>query len=430
MLGYVLNNMSIFNQLGLRLNIILAMFSKVIGLVASFLIIPILLNALGVEQYGIWVALSSVAAWLLFFDFGLGNSFKNTVAGGGVNKTIKEYSLAFSLYFYVALFLILLFILFLSFTKIEPNVVIVLAILYLPLCVFFPLRLFSFGIQGYRLVGVNSLIETSRVFIWLSFAIYYVYFNEGKELNVLACIFVIATLVPQVCQFLLFKSHAGFSIVPKLISLPKILKEDSFKVGIRFFVIQVSSLISFNLGNVLIISNFGPGDVALYDVCNKVFVAALSVFNMVIAVVWPEFTKAFSSKDAQRCRRLYVILLLMACCFCSSVMIVAFNFQLILNVMSIDSLLKLNDNLVWSIALLTCLQAFAYCGAVLLNASNDLGLQIVLAIVSLATIIPVFYLLVSFGFGLSSYPLSTSLLVLLGVVLYNIKAVQKIMVLK
>ena len=190
--------------ISLKGNIVIAMLSKISGLIASFVMIPILLKSLGVDQYGLWVTLSSVAAWLLFFDFGLGNSFKNTIATKSKAIMQKEYSLAFSLFSYVGIFLALSLIFLFHIVGFVEGENTTILLLYLPLSLLFPLRLFGFGLQGLRLVGLNSLLETLRIFIWLLFAIAYVYLAEGEKLYILSIIFVTANIIPQIIQFFLF----------------------------------------------------------------------------------------------------------------------------------------------------------------------------------------------------------------------------------
>jgi O-antigen/teichoic acid export membrane protein len=400
----------------------LSVFSKISGLIASFVMIPILLKSLGVDQYGLWVTLSSVAAWLLFFDFGLGNSFKNTIATKSKAIMQKEYSLAFSLFSYVGIFLALsLIFLFLIVGFVEGENTTIL-LLYLPLSLLFPLRLFGFGLQGLRLVGLNSLLETLRIFIWLLFAIAYVYLAEGEKLYILSIIFVTANIIPQIIQFFLFKSKCGFSLKPRFISPNLIVKQDSFKLGLKFFIIQLSSLVSFNLGNVLIYNHFGANHVAMYDIFNKVFVAALSVFNMSIAVMWPEISKAYADADFIKCKKYHNLLILIAIAFCLGLLVVAFNFDILLHLLKIDSVLIIDWPLLWSVYFLTSLQAIAYCGAVFFNATGKLKVQIILALASIVFIYPLFQLLLHFDIGIKSYPVSVSIMVLIGAVVYNVQA--------
>ena len=46
----------------------------------NLLLVPILINFLGVEKYGVWIAATSIIAWMNFFDVGLGNGLRNRLS--------------------------------------------------------------------------------------------------------------------------------------------------------------------------------------------------------------------------------------------------------------------------------------------------------------------------------------------------------------
>lgn len=52
---------------------------KVGSVLANFLLVPLAINYLNSEKYGIWLTLSSVITWF-FFDLGLGNGLRNKFA--------------------------------------------------------------------------------------------------------------------------------------------------------------------------------------------------------------------------------------------------------------------------------------------------------------------------------------------------------------
>ena len=53
---------------------------KLIALTASFLALPLMIQYLGPEQFGVWSTLLTVMTWLVFFDLGVGNGLRNMVA--------------------------------------------------------------------------------------------------------------------------------------------------------------------------------------------------------------------------------------------------------------------------------------------------------------------------------------------------------------
>ena len=50
---------------------------KVAVLLCSLIMVPITLNYLNAENYGIWMAMTSILYWFAFFDVGLGNGMRN-----------------------------------------------------------------------------------------------------------------------------------------------------------------------------------------------------------------------------------------------------------------------------------------------------------------------------------------------------------------
>ena len=51
-------------------------FSILIG----FVLLPVTIGYVNSETYGIWLTISSMVAWISFFDIGIGNGLKNKLA--------------------------------------------------------------------------------------------------------------------------------------------------------------------------------------------------------------------------------------------------------------------------------------------------------------------------------------------------------------
>ena len=61
-------------------NIILALGGRILNVASNLVMIPICLNALGTEQYGLLAVVMSLNAFFSFADFGLGSALVNDVA--------------------------------------------------------------------------------------------------------------------------------------------------------------------------------------------------------------------------------------------------------------------------------------------------------------------------------------------------------------
>ena len=58
-------------------NIIVSFLLKGISILISLQVVPLTINYINPTQYGIWLTLSSIIAWLAYFDFGFANGFRN-----------------------------------------------------------------------------------------------------------------------------------------------------------------------------------------------------------------------------------------------------------------------------------------------------------------------------------------------------------------
>ena len=63
-----------------RKNILGSFALKGISILTSLLLVPLTIDYLNPTKYGIWLTLSSVIGWFIFFDIGLGNGLRNKFA--------------------------------------------------------------------------------------------------------------------------------------------------------------------------------------------------------------------------------------------------------------------------------------------------------------------------------------------------------------
>lgn len=69
------------------------------------------------------------------------------------------------------------------------------------------------------------------------------------------------------------------------------------KVGLKFFGLQLSSIVIYSMGTLIVFTYLSSVDAAHYDVLNKVFLFGLSIFNIGIAVFWPEIAHHLENKS-------------------------------------------------------------------------------------------------------------------------------------
>ena len=50
---------------------------KIIGIIISLILVPMTVNYVSSAQYGLWLTISSIVAWISYFDFGFAHGFRN-----------------------------------------------------------------------------------------------------------------------------------------------------------------------------------------------------------------------------------------------------------------------------------------------------------------------------------------------------------------
>ena len=408
-------------------NVLGAAGVRVATILASLVTVRLLLELLGASDYGVWVTLTSLIAWIGMMDLGVGNSLRNSVAG-----LVDESRRATVQHEFVAFFRLL--------AALGAVAAVALAVasgwvpllashrttsllLYLPVLLGLPLLLGGSVMQGARQVGLQSLLQNA---------------NSGWM-----CLFLL------LCTALAWRPSlpdlAGFWAVVYLSGLLWILARalrilqlparrllsrmsgtmpwERLKVGTSFLALQVATLVLYAMGNVLVYKHLGPSEVARYDVLNKIFQIGLSFFGIVISVVWPDIARLRASADFPALRRLYLKTLGLAAIFCLGAALVAWWAPAIVRLWT-RGLVQVSHLEAMSLALLVSVQAVAYVGAVVLNAFEQVGVQVRLALVNILLMLPLAHLLFVNGSGLMSVPLAAAALTCLPLLVCHLQATR------
>jgi O-antigen/teichoic acid export membrane protein len=103
--------------------IIFSFLAKGLGLSISLVQIPLLLDILGTESYGIWLTLLSITSWISIMDIGIGNGLRNklteSLATNDLEKARKYVSTAYVSLALIMLLPFLLAVLILPFVNIQ-----------------------------------------------------------------------------------------------------------------------------------------------------------------------------------------------------------------------------------------------------------------------------------------------------------------------
>ena len=388
-------------------------FFKLSSAFVSFFVVPLLLRALGSNQYAIWVTLTSMIVWISLFDFGSGYSLKNKV---GETITEEDRSdlqvlIAGTIQFYLLTTVLLMFVFLGSifFVKVFRQELALTFYIYLPIIFAFPLTLGNFILQGVKKFNAISIVQFAQVFIWLLLVLLFRYDVITVSLRKLAISYSLLYFLSNLLLFVLSMRNVDFEW-KKIFELSHFRSsKKSLLVGLRFFILQISSLVLYSLGNVLVYNHMSLTNVAQYDTVNKFFLITMTIFNVVISVFWTEISQAKAQKSKEKLMKLFNQLLLISLGFCCIIICASFLMPIVISLWT-KRQIEVHVGQMYSFALLDCIKTFAYAGAVVLNAFENLTGQIILSIIASLLMVPLATFLFNQGVGIGTVPLASALL--------------------
>lgn len=287
-----------------------SLFFKTGTIGISFMLIPITINYLDTDNYGVWLTLSSFISWFSFFDIGLGNGLRNKFTEAKANNNYemaKAYvSSAYFTIGAISLFIVFIFFIinqFIDWTIVfstKQNLSGDLSLLLPIIFVFFGLQLVSKLIitiyqadQHHSIEGKIQFFSQllSLVVIWLLTKT-----NKSSLLLFGSLISAIPVLILIVFNFISFNTtYVKFR--PQFRLWKKEYLNDISGIGFKFFIIQIASLVLFSSDNFIIIKLFGPEDVVKYNLAFKYFSIVTMGYTILITPFWSSFTEAYVKKD-------------------------------------------------------------------------------------------------------------------------------------
>lgn len=297
-------------SLTIKKNVFGSFFIKGFDILISLLLVPISLNYLGQERYGVWLTINSTIIWLNLSDAGLGNGLRNKYTEAialGNKRLAKEYvSNAYAILSIIVLGLIILFLIINNFIywesvlNITTDIHTDLSLLVLIVFIAFSLRLVSnlisvLLIASHKPAISDLIVLSGRV---LTFIFIIVLVSSGKiSLVWLGAIFSFTPVVGLIAASLFFFNHELKNFRPSIKEVNFKLSRSLFGLGLNFFIVQISAVVLFMTDNIIIAQIFGPAEVTPYQIANKYFSVVLVLFMIILSPFWSAFTEADAKND-------------------------------------------------------------------------------------------------------------------------------------
>lgn len=293
-------------------HILYSFFIKSISVLIGFILVPLLLNYLDVERYGIWLTLTSIVGWFTFFDAGLGNGLRNRLTEALAKKDIplaREYvSTTYALITAIFISVLILFYLinpFLQWNKILNTSLVPaneLSLLAVIVFTFFFLR-FIFQLIGIILMAdqrpaLNNAFNPIGNIIVLVFIYILTLTTKGNLLLMGFILSAVPVITLIIASILLFKNKYRY-ISPSLNYVKWVHAHHLLGLGVKFFIIQIGSIVLFTTANIIISQVLGPAHVAVYNVAFQYFLIPVMLYSIIMTPIWSAVTDAYVKEDFQ-----------------------------------------------------------------------------------------------------------------------------------
>lgn len=296
----------------LRKNVLGSAVLKAVGLACSLLIVPITLDYLNNEIYGVWLTMTSILFWFSAFDVGLGNGMRNylteAISVGNYDKARSYLSTTFVMLTGIAACIavvagIMLFAL--DMNKLFNTNAMDGDALRMALLVAAGLTLVNFVVKNIGFIFVamqryalNDLLIITGSVLGLLTVYMLTLTTEGNLLYVVAAFTGIPVLVFLVACIPTF--HKYPQLTPSLKSIDMQLAWSIMGKGLGFFLIQITScLVIFGASNLLITQYAGPTEVTTYNIAYKFFNLLAIAYTIIISPMWNAYTDAYVKGDMQ-----------------------------------------------------------------------------------------------------------------------------------
>lgn len=399
--------MSLLINQKIRINTYKNAIFQIISIGIGFYIYPLLIGYIDDKSLGVWFTLMTFAGWFMLFDVGISNGLRNKLSELIVKNKIKlSRAYLSSTYFYFAFFLSIIILLIVTIILLidmsllfnikkgsieNLNLSVFLVFFTIVINLFFTINyslsnsLQNNSFSNYRNVLFNILfISTLLLFS----------FTSERSLFYISMIFFVCNLLANLyTTFVLYKNNKIFIPSSKLVSFK--LFKDNLKLGINFFIINISSVIMFSSDNILISHLIGVEYVVQYTLTMKFFMIFLLLLWFYTGPLWSAYSEKYHKKDFKWIKMTFAKSIIISVILCVCLICSIYFFKNILEFW-VNSSEYYDEKLVIAIAFIIMLRIWNGNFSTLLNGLSFTVIQKNTAIFSTVLNIPLSIFLVKY----------------------------------
>ena len=294
----------------IKKNIIYSLLIKGTSVLITFLLIRLTLHYVNQSQYGIWLTVGSLVAWMNTFDIGLSNGLRNKMAHALAldqkDAIVKYISTTYAILFLISLVTFLFFFIIGSFFdwnkllningtldySIWPIILIALG----SFCVQFFLQPISSVLTATHQPFKSSLILLFGQVLTMVLVYLLTVFTKSSLMALVIVVTCSPVLIFLFANLYYFRTEMKI-FSPRFSAIDFSSAKSLLNVGGAFFFIQIGALVLFQTDNIVITRTLGPQEVTTFNLAYKLFSLVVIIFGIVMTPYWSAFTDAFAKND-------------------------------------------------------------------------------------------------------------------------------------
>lgn len=288
--------------------IVAGFLGKGVGLVVGVVTIPLAVNYLGAEGYGLYATITSVLAWLQITNLGIGSGLQNALTEAvALNDRERQVRLVSSAMFSLGGIVLGAGIIFTivfpwinwgrifpvnspELVRILPSAVILIFLnLLLTTLLSFIGPIYAAFQRLDRYYGWNATAQAISLLSLLAA----IKLDTGLNGVIIGLNGIVNLVLVVNAAWVLSRSR----LLPQWRYIDRWALRRIFGSGLAFFVIQVSMIFIFQIDRLLIAQYIGTEQVASYSVGYKIFSSLSMIVSLAITPLWPAYGEAKTIGD-------------------------------------------------------------------------------------------------------------------------------------
>lgn len=284
-----------------------SLVARVIQMGVAFISVPLTVNYLGPERYGMMMTLMSFLLLMSFVDLGLGLGLQNAIPSSNNKiKLKKNISTAFFTLCLISTIIALIFIviyplipwfrLFNAHSRMAINeagssivVMMVVFVISIPFSIIQRIQ------NGMQKMFLNTIWQIWGNVISLAFLFLTVYLKLGTPYIILSVYGTNVIFTILNWSYFFFFQRRDLFPNPKYLNL--ISFKELFSIGGIFFILQLFTLIGSSSDSIIIAQYLGAASVAIYAIGFRLYQLLIIPVQVVLEPSWPALNEAFFMGD-------------------------------------------------------------------------------------------------------------------------------------